>query len=127
LFLIGCQLAQQAALSNDQVFQVVDNMLKAIDAGDHQSFSQDFSDEMRNYFTEAQFISLSDLLKNASGNYVSCADSDPDISNNQGYALYRLKCAYELESVIVSVTFKVGGDKVEGLVFDSTNLRKGSP
>lgn len=40
------------------------------------------------------------------------------------YAIYRLTCTYDLESVIVTVTFKVDGDKVEGLFFDSTNLRK---
>jgi len=126
LFLTGCQPPAPAALSNAQVFQVVDKMLKAIDANDHQSFSKDFSDEMRNAFTEEQFINLADMLKKASGNYVSCAGSDPDISNNQGYAVYRLNCTYDLESVMVTVTFKADGDKVEGLFFDSTNLREAS-
>jgi hypothetical protein len=124
--MIGCQPPKPATLSNDQVFQVVDNMLKAIDAGDHQSFSQDFSNEMKNAFTEAQFTSLADMLKNASGNYVSCSKSDPDISNSQGYAVYRLNCTYDLESVMVTVTFKVDGDQIEGLIFDSTNLREAS-
>jgi hypothetical protein len=124
LLLTGCQSPKPAALTNDQVVQVVDNFLKAITAGDYQSFAQDFSDEMKNGFTEAQFTSLADLLKNASGNYVSCADSRPELSNNQGYAVYRLNCIYELERVMVTVTFKVDGGKVEGLFFDSTNLRK---
>ena len=123
LFLTGCQPPTPAALSNDQVFQVVDNMLKAIDEGDLRIFSQDFSDEMKNAFTEEQFTSLAALLKNASGNYISCADTDPDISNNQGYAIYRLNCTYDKENVMVTVTFKVDGDKVEGLLFDSANLR----
>jgi hypothetical protein len=124
LFLASCQPPKPAVLSNDQVVQVVDNTLKAITAGDYQSFTQDFSDAMKNTFTEAQFTSLADMLKNASGNYVSCADSQPALSNNQGYAVYRLTCKYDLEGVIVTVTFKVDGDKIEGFFFDSTNLRK---
>ncbi|MBE3037474.1 MAG: DUF3887 domain-containing protein [Chloroflexi bacterium] len=124
LFLASCQPPKPAALSNDQVVQVVENTLQAINAGDYQSFTQDFSDEMKNAFTEEQFTSLADMLQNASGNFVSCADSQPAISNNQDYAIYRLTCTYDLESVIVTVTFKVDGDKVEGLFFDSTNLRK---
>jgi len=126
LFLTGCQAPKPAALSNDQVVQIVDHTLKSISAGDYQSFTQDFSDEMKNAFSEEQFNSLVDLLRNASGNYVTCADSEPELSNNKGYAVYRLTCSYDLESIIATITFKVDGDKVEGLFFDSTNLRKDS-
>ena len=124
LFLTGCQSAKPAALSTDQVVQVVDNSLKAIYAGDYDSFRQDFSDEMKQGFTLEMFTSLADLLKNASGNYISCADSEPALTNNQGYAIYRLVCQFDLESVVVTMTFKMDGDKVEGLFFDSENLRK---
>jgi hypothetical protein len=48
----------------------------------------------------------------------------PQLSNSQGYAVYRLSCKFELEPVIVTATFKTGGTLVEGLFFDSTNLRK---
>jgi len=124
LFLTSCQPPKPAALSNDQVIQVVENTLTAIDAGDYQSFTQEFSDVMKNAFSEAQFTSLADLLQNASGNFVSCAGAQPALTNNQDYAVYRLTCTYDLESVVVSITFKVDDVKVEGLFFDSTNLRK---
>jgi hypothetical protein len=124
MFLTSCQAPKPASLSNDQVVQVADNTLTAINAGNYQGFTQYFSDAMKNTFTEDQFNSLADLLKNTSGNYSSCADSKPELSNNQGYAVYRLTCKYVLESVLVTVTFKVEGDKIEGLFFDSTNLRK---
>ncbi len=123
LLLAGCQPANPAALSNEKVIQTIDNILKSIDAGNFQSFKQDFSDEMKTAFSQEQFTNLVDLLHNNSGNYISCADAEPELSNNQGYAVYRLACTYELESVMVTVTFKVDGDKVEGLFFDSTNLR----
>ena len=123
LFLAGCETAKPAALSNDQVVQVVDNILTAVNAGDFQGFNKDFSEEMSASFSEEQFNELVDLLRNSSGNCVSCADTEPGLLNNQGYAVYRLACTYELESVMVTVTFKIDGDKVEGLFFDSTNLR----
>ncbi len=125
-FLTSCQPPKPAALSNDQVVQVVDNTLRAIDAGDYQSFTQDFSEDLKNAIDEAKFTSLADMLLKASGKYISCAGSEPALSNKQGYALYRLACKYELESVMVTMTFKVDGDHVEGLFFDSTNLRKAS-
>jgi hypothetical protein len=126
LLLTGCQPPKPASLSNDQVVQAVDSILRAINAGDFQSFTQDFSDEMIKAFSEAQFTSLAHLLKKTSGNYVSCADSQPELTNNKDYAVYRLMCKYDLESVLVTVTLKVNGDKIEGLFFDSTNLRKAS-
>jgi uncharacterized protein YpuA (DUF1002 family) len=126
LLFSGCQPAQPASLSNEQVVQVVDQTLKAIDSGDYQAFTQDFSDEMKTAFTEQQFSSLVTLLHDASGNYTSCAGSTPPLTNNQGYAVYRLPCTFEKEKVVVTITFKVSGDKVEGLFLDSTNLRKAS-
>jgi hypothetical protein len=124
LFLASCQAPQPASLSNDEVVQVVDGTLKSISAGNYPGFTRDFSDTMKNAFTEQQFTNLADLLKKSSGNYVSCDDSQPELSNKQGYAVYRLPCKYDLESVLVTVTFKVDGNKIEGLFFDSTNLRK---
>jgi hypothetical protein len=62
------------------------------------------------------------MLQNVSGKYVSCKTT-PQLSNSQGYAVYRLSCSFELEPVIVTVTIKTGGTQVEGLFFDSTNLR----
>jgi hypothetical protein len=124
LLLAACQPAKPAALSNDQVIQVIDNILKSINAGDYQAFTQDFSTDMQSSFTEAQFTSLVDLLKKASGSYVSCAGATPELSNSQDYAVYRQMCNFDLEKVIVTVTFKENGTQVEGLFFDSTNLRK---
>jgi hypothetical protein len=48
----------------------------------------------------------------------------PSLSNNQGYAVYRFPCKYANETVTVTITFVIGGQEVEGLWFDSANLRK---
>lgn len=124
LLMAGCTPLQPASLPDDQVIGVVENMLTAIDQGDYQQFSRDFSPAMKEGFSEEMFTSLAELLKNASGRYTTCAGAKAELSNSQGYASYRLICEYEQEKVIVTVTFLAGGDKVEGLFFDSTNLRK---
>jgi hypothetical protein len=120
----SCAKPQPAGLTDDQVGTVVENILTAINNNDYQKFMQDFSDAMISTFPEAQFTQLRDLLQKASGNYASMGT--PTLLNQNGYALYRIPCKFDKEDVIVTVTFTVGGNKVEGLFFDSTNLRSAS-
>jgi hypothetical protein len=118
----GCSAPQPADLTDQQVTSVTGNILKALDANDYQKFAQDFSDQMNSTFTQAQFDSLCKLLQTASGSFVSLGT--PSLSNNQGYAVYRFPAKYANETVYVTITFLVGGQKVEGLWFDSAALRK---
>jgi len=124
LLLTGCQPPKPASLSNDQVVQAVDHLLSSVNTSDYQGFIQDFSDVMKTAFPAAQFTSLHNTLQNASGNYASCGQ--PALTNSQGYAVYRLNCKFAKENVMVTVTYQIAGDKIEGLFFDSTNLRKQS-
>ncbi len=123
LLLAACGPARPAALSNDQVTAGIVNILTALDAGDYASFSTDFSPTLKAALPETQFTALMTLINNTSGKVVSCGTS-PQLSNSQAYAVYRLSCKFELEPVIVTVSIKTGGTQVEGLYFDSTNLRK---
>jgi hypothetical protein len=125
LLLSACQPPTPAGLPDNEVVQIIKSILVSIDERNMDTFTQHMSDDMKAVFTETDFGELSDLLQNTSGNYVSCADT-PDLSNNQGYAIYRLNCKYDKEDVIVTVTFKTGGEQVEGLFFDSKNLRSQS-
>ena len=118
----GCSAPQPAGLTEQQVADVTGNISKAMDANDYQAFIQDFSKSMLSAFTQAQFDSLRAMLEKASGKYVSLGS--PSLTNNQGYAVYRFSAKYTNETVYVTITFLVGGQKVEGLFFDSANLRK---
>lgn len=122
--LTGCQ-AEASALSDEQVMQVTVNILTAINEENHQSFIKDFSSGMAAAFAEEQFVELRDMLQESSGNYVSC--QKPTFFNNSVYTVYRLICVFDREDVVVSVVFQIGGDKVEGLYFDSPNLRQPNP
>jgi hypothetical protein len=120
----GCSAPKPAGLTDEQIVSVTENTLKAIDAKDYQKFTQDFSDKMNSVFTQAQFDNLCSLLQKASGSYISLGT--PSLSNNQGYAVYRFPAKYANETVYVTITFLVGGQKIEGLFFDSAALRKAS-
>jgi hypothetical protein len=125
LVLSGCSAPKPAGLTDQQVASVTENILKAIDANAYEEFTRDFSDQMNSAFPQAQFDSLRNLLQKASGSYLSLGA--PSLSNNQGYAAYRFPAKYSNEMVYVTITFLLGGQKVEGLWLDSINLRKTNP
>jgi len=118
----GCSAPKPAGLTDEQVTGLTENVLKALDANDFQSFTQDFSDQMNAAFSQGQFDTLRTMVQTASGKYISL--DKPALTNNQGYAVYRFPAKYEQETVYVTVTFLVGGQKIEGFFLDSSNLRK---
>ena len=120
----GCSAPKPAGLTDQQVASVTENILKAINVNDYQKFTRDFSDKMNSVFTQAQFDNLRTLLQTTSGSYLSLGT--PSLTNSQGYAVYRIPAKYTDETVYVTITFLVGGQKVEGLFFDSVALRKAS-
>jgi hypothetical protein len=124
LLVSACGEAKPAGLTDDQVMEVTAGILTAIDRNEYASFQGDLSGEMVALFTEDQFNQLHDLLQANSGSYVSM--DMPELSNSNGYAVYRIRCQYELEDVMVTVTFKIDGTQVEGLFLDSPNLRSAS-
>ena len=120
--LSGCLPAQKAGLSDQQVASVTENILKALNDNTYPAFTHDFSPQMKSAFTQEKFSQLRTMLYNASGKLIYM--DAPSISNNQGYAIYRFPSKYNNETVTVTITFVIGGQEVEGLFFDSANLRK---
>lgn len=117
----GCAAPKPAALTDEEVLAITGNALTALDANDYTTFIRDYSPDMLTAYSEDQFTHLRDLLQSASGKYVTTGKVS--LSNNQGYAVYRIICKYELEDVVVTVTFKIDGKQIEGFFFDSPNLR----
>lgn len=118
----GCSAPKPAGLTDEQVASMTENTLKALEANDYKAFTQDYSDQMNKAMTQEGFTKLVTMVQSASGKFVSLGK--PTLSNNQGYAVYRFPAKYENETVYVTVTFLVGGQKIEGEFFDSVNLRK---
>jgi len=121
IVMAGCAAPKPAALTDDEVLVVTQNVLTALDANDYAAFTRDYSPDMLAAYSEDKFTQLRDLLQSASGKYVSTGKVN--LSNNQGYAVYRIICKYKQEDVVVTIVFKVDGKQIEGLFFDSPNLR----
>ena len=119
--LSGCA-PKPAGLSDQQVASVTENILRSIDTNNYAGFIHDFSPQMKAAFPQAEFTKVQTMLQTSSGKF-SYMDA-PSMSNNQGYAVYRFPAKYANETVYVTVTFVIGGQEVEGLWFDSANLRK---
>ncbi|MBN2386356.1 MAG: DUF3887 domain-containing protein [Anaerolineales bacterium] len=121
LLISGCS-AEPAGLSDDQVGEVTTSILQAISADNYQAFTPDLSPQMLAAIPEDQFHAMSTMLQATSGDFVSLGELR--MVNNQGYAVYVYTCVYEQEQVVVTITFAIGGTQVEGLFFDSPNLRE---
>jgi hypothetical protein len=121
LALSGCSTPKPSGLTDEEMIAITENALTALDANDYTAFIRDYSPDMLAAYSEDKFTQLRDLLQSASGKYVSTGKMS--LSNNQGYAVYRIICTYERENVVVTIVFKVGGKQIEGLFFDSPNLR----
>lgn len=121
LLAAACGPAKPAALPNDKIIELTKNILTAIDKKDYAAFSEKFSDEMKKALPESQFIELADKIHAHSGKFVSVGE--PVLSNKQGFAVYQIPCQYEQEEIVVTIVFRINGDKVEGLFFNSPFLR----
>ncbi len=126
LLLGGCKPASPAALSDDEVRQVTENLLLAVNENDYQSFIQGYSEDLLAASPVSQFDQLRSVLLEASGKFVSCANP-PDLSNQATYSVYEFQCAFEKETVRVTIVFETDGSLVEGLFLDSTGLRAIKP
>jgi hypothetical protein len=111
-------------LADDEIINLTANILTALDSGDYPAFTRDFSDEMLAAFPEDQFTQLRNLIITSSGNFVSTGKLS--LSNQEEFTIYRIRCTYQQEDVVVTVVFRIDGVLVEGLFFDSPNLRSGA-
>ncbi|MGA2490260.1 MAG: DUF3887 domain-containing protein [Anaerolineales bacterium] len=121
--LSGCS-PKRAGISDQQVSSMTENILRSIDTNNYPGFTHDFSKQMKSVFTQEKFSQLRTLLSKTSGIFLYI--DLPNVSDNQGYAVYRFPAKYADETVYVNVTYVIGGQEVEGLFFDSPNLRKAS-
>jgi len=124
VLLAGCTPAEPSALSDEEILTFASNLLVSMNEDDYASFITDFSEDMLVAFPESEFANLRELVLDASGSFVSA--DELELTNNQEYAVYRIRCSYSLEDVMVTLVFKVDGTQVEGLFFDSTNMRAAS-
>lgn len=125
LFLCGCIAVSKEEVGYEAPPVLVDSITNALLMGlndsDYNKSSQDFSPVLKQYLNETAFLSLRDVILNSSGYYISNSFAFSVVS--QGYVGYFYNATFSEELVSVIVSFKVNSSLVEGVYFDSPNLR----
>ncbi len=129
LLLAGCS-TQTTETDVSYAGPMLDNVLNGIKDKDYAAFSQDFSSSMKSAFTQEQFDAMVTLLESKIGDYEGKTLSGSTVTknNNQAFTVVVYKAKYSKESGDVQITISFSDDNgkksIEGLFFNSPNLRK---
>ncbi len=106
----------------DKFNSIAENILQAFNNNDYSKFSEDFSEKVKNLMNEQSFQETKTLLDETSGKYIS--KSEPTLVAYQEYKAFQYPCVFEKENVTLTLYFTQDSYKIEGLTFDSENLRE---
>ena len=105
-----------------KITTISENVVVSLNDGNYNSFIKDFSPEMKKELNKSNFLELRDLINNTSGEYVVKLYSGK--TTKDGYEVYYYDCVFKKEgSVSLVISFRINSYLVEGLWFDSTNIR----
>ena len=107
--------------NTSQTDSIAENLLHSLNNNDYSSFSKDFSNNLKLIMNQQTFQQTKSLIDETSGQYLSKAE--PSLYEYQGYDLYQYPCTFEKEAVALSIYFQPNSILLEGLTFDSENLR----
>lgn len=125
--LAGCALnapAGTASISEQEAREIAEGALAALNAGDYEAFSANFSEVMREAMDEDSFRQLRDTLQETSGTYLSLSGPKLVKASTPNAVGYVYECEFEKEEVVMTHYYFVGGHQVEGFFLTSPNLRK---
>jgi len=105
----------------NEINLIAEGLLQALNDDDYSFFSEDFSEEMKIAMDKSKFEETKQLLDETSGKYIS--KETPTRYEYQGYEMYRYICSFEKEQVTVTLYLSPDSKLVEGLWFDSANLK----
>ena len=98
-----------------------ENILDGLNTEDYETFSRDLSDNVKESMNEEAFSRLGIFIKDNSGDYVTKTLAASKDENNMHTMSY--DCQFSLESVFLTITFNEDYSMVEGIYFDSENMR----
>jgi hypothetical protein len=100
---MGCVSAgKPSQQAMDAANVTADRMLNAINAGDYEGFTQNFSSTMRSAVGENRFNEIKSNMTDAYGKYVSRAPI-PTTTTVQGYNVFLYDCQFEKSKVTVQL------------------------
>lgn len=119
LLIAGCSQKETAESAADKK---AESMLQALNAGNYEEFSRDFSENMKQKLDAEYFIRLHNFIKEQSGEYI--AKNRAFSKEEQGFMVFGYDCRFAKEDVLMTISLSSDLTKVEGVFFDSENMRK---
>ena len=128
--LSGCGAKSLSESDVSYAGPILDNVLTGIRDNHYNEFSRDFSDKMKTTLTQENFEILVTTLNSKIGDYEnkSFSGATNTIKDNNTYTVVIYKAKYSKETNDVQITITLSDNNgrkiVEGLLFNSPNLKK---
>jgi hypothetical protein len=110
----GCGHPESTPTVNapDYAGPIAEMMLQALNAGDYQSYSLAFSEEMAQRTPEEVFLQLRDFYQKRIGEYKSMKLANVTVAGDKTTVSYNAKFSQEGDIVTVTIVFQGSGDEV---------------
>jgi|WetSurMetagenome_2_1015567.scaffolds.fasta_scaffold597886_2 hypothetical protein len=105
-------------LTQEQVTQIANSALTALDTGDYAAYTQHFSGMMKSAVPESTFKELREQLASAAGKFVSIEKVDKLPAQTQGYVRWTFTVNFEKRQGKFTLVIREDGDQIEGVHFE---------
>jgi hypothetical protein len=103
---------------------LAENKMQAFNEGDYVTFCQDFSAQLKEAFTEENFISFRETVLDSSGRFETITNSRISRTQDRNYVAYIFSTKFEEEDVALTLVYAIDGDQVEGIFFNAPKLNQ---
>jgi hypothetical protein len=114
----GGARSSAAPLTQEQVAQIANNALTALDTGDYAAYTQHFSGMMKSAVSESTFKELHSQLASVAGKFVSIEKVDKLPAQTQGYVRWTFTINFEKRQGKFTLVIRDDGDQIEGVHFE---------
>jgi hypothetical protein len=122
--LVSCGPAGSASVSEDYIRSLAENKMQAFNEGNYATFCQDFSNQLKEAFTEEKFLDFRETVLDASGRIESITNSRISRTQDRNYVAYIFTTKFEEENVALTLVYAIDGDLVEGIFFNARKLNQ---
>jgi hypothetical protein len=122
--LASCGPPGTASVSEDYIHLLAENKMQAFNEGDYVTFCQDFSAQLKEAFTEENFISFRETVLDSSGRFETITNSRISRTQDRNYVAYIFTTKFEEENVTLTLVYAIDGDQVEGIFFNAPKLNQ---
>ena len=122
--LVSCGPPGTASVSEDYIRMLAENKMQALNEGNYNVFCQDFSNQLKDAFSDDEFVEFRETVLNSSGRFETITNLRISRTQDRNYVAYILSTKFEEENVALTLVYAINGDLVEGIFFNAPKLNK---